>query len=404
MILVNKSLYNKCLILIMLLYILSSYLCQETLLPTKINSLLLYGFVAFSFVVILLMRGYVNYRFSRWYLIFFVYSSLSAMLMADNVFPTLYQMFVVLILTICFSVSIDCRTTLNLTAITFVVAAVLMGLLIILYNPSYLIVNLGELSGVRLGEEETGNANIFTALMMFSAVFASWLIFYHTNIVIRILCGLSLLLILYLMALSGGRKTIIAVVACLLYFIWKKCAKKKITAMISILIILCAIIYMMKNIPWLYDIIGYRFDGFFGFLSGTRESNVSSDDLRIDMIKNGLIGWTERPLFGHGLDSFKFFNRRTTGHMFYSHNNYVELLYDFGLVGFTLYYYFIYKTFDKLRTLPEEYSKYSVLGIGIILELLLFDFGGVSYYMNGNMIMLCIVSQIAYSSRLINSH
>ena len=160
----------------------------------------------------------------------------------------------------------------------------------------------------------------------------------------------------------------------------------------------------MKNIPWLYDIIGYRFDGFFGFLSGTRESNVSSDDLRIDMIKNGLIGWTERPLFGHGLDSFKFFNRRTTGHMFYSHNNYVELLYDFGLVGFTLYYYFIYKTFDKLRTLPEEYSKYSVLGIGIILELLLFDFGGVSYYMNGNMIMLCIVSQIAYSSRLINSH
>lgn len=402
----NKTLYSKCLVFIMLIYILTSYVCQETLLPTRINSLVLFGFVGLSFIGIVFRGGYFNYYFSRWYFLLLIFSFLSCALMSYNVFPTLYQMFVVFILTICFGVTLDSRTTLDLTAITYVCAAVLMGILIILYNPTYLLGNIGGLNGVRLGEEETGNANIFTALMMFSGVFASWLLMYHKSFIIRLFSCSALLFILYLMALSGGRKTVIAVIVCTTYFIWKKGSgnkKKKIAAIVIILAMLYVIMYMMKNIPWLYDVVGYRFDGLLGFLSGTGESNVSSDDLRLKMIKNGLLGWTERPILGHGLDSFKFFNRNTTGHMFYSHNNYVEMLYDFGLLGFILYYSFIYKIFKRLNTLPAEYSNYSVLAIGIIIELLLFDLGGVSYYMNGNMIMLCIVSIIAYSPRLINN-
>ena len=91
-----------------------------------------------------------------------------------------------------------------------------------------------------------------------------------------------------------------------------------------------------------------------------------------------------------------------TGHMFYSHNNYVEMLYDFGIIGFLFYYVFIYKLYIRLKKLPKEFETYSILGIGILLELLFFDIGGVAYYINGNMIMLCIASLIAYSPRLIN--
>lgn len=400
-----RNIKNKPLVLVFLLYIITSYVCQETLLPPKINSLFLLAFVGLAFCYRILKRNYVDKHFCIWYLVLFFYSLCSALLMSNNVFHTLYQMLVVLVLTSCFSVVISDRKTLQLTIIAYVISAVLMGILIMYYNPMYLIVNVSDLGGMRLGQEETGNANIFTALMMFSGVFASWLVLFNKNVILRLLSAFSLVLILYLMALSGGRKTIVAVVACTMFFVWKKggnSVRKKVLSLIIICIVLYSIIYMMMNITWLYDAVGYRFDGFISYVGGTGESNVTSDDLRKRMIEMGIQGWTENPIWGHGLDSFKFFNKDMTGHMFYSHNNYVEMLYDFGIIGFLFYYVFIYKLYIRLKTNPKEFETYSILGIGILLELLLFDIGGVAYYINGNMIMLCIASLIAYSPRLIN--
>ena len=400
-----RNIKNKPLVLVFLLYIITSYVCQETLLPSKINSLFLLVFVGLAFCYRIQKRNYVDKHFSIWYLILLLYSLFSALLMSNDVFYTLYQMLVVFVLTFCFGIVITNRKTLELTIVTYVISAVLMGILIMYYNPMYLIENVSGLGGMRLGQEETGNANIFTALMMFSGVFASWLILYNKNVILRVCSAFSLVLILYLMALSGGRKTIIAVVACTMFFVWKKGAysiKKKVFSLFVICIVLYSIVYMMMTIPWLYDVVGYRFDGLFSFVGGTGESNVTSDDLRKEMIEMGFQGWTEKPIFGHGLDSFKFFNKEMTGHMFYSHNNYVEMLYDFGIIGFLYYYIFIYKLYIRLKKLPKEFEIYSILGIGILLELLFFDIGGVAYYINGNMIMLCIVSLIAYSPRLIN--
>lgn len=402
-----NKIIDKPLVLVFLLYVISSYVCQETLLPPVINSLLLVAFVGTAISSCMFRANMLNMNFSKWYIILVLYALCSALLMTDNVFPTLYQMFVILILTFCYNVTISSKETLEITIVTYVVSAVVMGISIMYFNPIYLIGNIGGLDGTRLGGEETGNANIFTALMMFSGVFASWCTLYKKNIVLRIFSLLSLLLILYLMALSGGRKTIIALVACTLYFIWKKGGNsilKKTIAIVAICLTMYLILYLMMNVQWIYDVIGYRFDGLLGFLDGTGKSNVSSDELRKKMIEIGLQGWTERPIFGHGLDSFKFLNQKITGRMFYSHNNYVEMLYDFGLVGFVLYYSFIYKIYKRLTSLPEDYKIYSILGVGIIIELLLFDIGGVSYYTHGNMIMLCIATIISEAPKYFRNY
>lgn len=395
-----KNIKDKPLVVVFLLYVISSYICQETLLPPRINSLFLMAYVGLSFIYFFYRKEKINLHFSKWYIILVLYALCSALLMTNTVFSTLYQMFVVLVLTFCFSITITSEKTLELTLVTYMLSAVAMGMLIMYYNPIYLLGNVDNLNGERLGGEETGNANIFTALMMFSGVLASWLALYKRNIIIRVISALSLLLVLYLMALSGGRKTIIALVACLLFFIWKKSGnsiKKRIIALTMICLTMYFLLYLMMNVQWIYDVVGYRFDGILGFIGGTGESNVSSDDLRKKMILIGLQGWTERPIFGHGLDSFKFFNATVTGRMFYSHNNYVEMLYDFGLVGFVFYYAFIYRLYKRLISMPKEYSIYSILGIGIIIELLFFDIGGVAYYISGNMNMLCIATIISYA-------
>ena len=398
-----KNIKDVVLIVVFILYIITSYVCQETLLPTSINSLFLLAFLGTATLHFLLKPRSYKLNFSKWYLVFLLYALCSALLMKDNVFTTLYQMFVIFILTFSCTIAISSKNTLELTVIAYVVAAVALGILIIYHNPLYLLGNLNVVDGERLGTEETGNANIFTALMMFSGVFASWLALYKKNIFLRIFSLLSLLFILYLMALSGGRKTIVALIACTLYFVWKKGegnTKKRIIAIVAICMTTYLLSYMMMNVQWIYDVVGYRFEGMLGFLSGRGESNVSSDDLRKRMIEIGLQGWMEKPLFGHGLDSFKFHNAEITGRMFYSHNNYVELLYDFGLTGFILYYIFIYKVYKKLTFLPKEYEIYSILGIGIIIELLFFDIGGISYYTHQNMVMLCIATIIASSRKI----
>lgn len=401
-----RKIKAKPLVLVFLLYILSSYVCQETLLSPRINSLFLMAFVGLAAVYATVKYSCVDTHFCRWYLLFLMYSLCSASLMRENVFPTLYQMLVVLILTFCFCVVITSKETLELTVFIYILAAVCMGILIISYNPQYLIENIEGLDRVRLGEDETGNANIFSSLMMFSGVFASWQVLYKKNPILRIFSILSLVFILYLMALSGGRKTIIALIACTMFFIWKKSGhsgKKRVLSIVVICSLLYLLVYLTMNVPWLYDVVGNRFEGFFSFISGSDNGQVSSDSTRKKMIEIGFQEWTRRPIFGHGLDSFKFFNRMETGHMYYSHNNYVEMLYDFGLIGFLFYYIFVYKLYKKLVALPEEHKNYSILGIGILIELLVFDMGGVAYYMNGNMIMLCIVSLIAYSPFLFNN-
>lgn len=400
MIVTAKRAKDIILLLIFVLYIISSYVCQDALLPPKINSILLLVFVGISIFCFMIRAQSYDLNFSKWYSLYILYALVSALLMSNNVFPTLYQMFVILILTFCYSVVINSKDNLEITAVTYVISAVAMGVLIMYYNPVYLFGNINSLEGERLGTEETGNANIFTALMMFSGVFAAWLTLYHRHIVLRIFSLLSFLLILYLMALSGGRKTIIALLVCSLYFVWRKGRiKNKLIAIVSIISIMYLLLYLINNVQWIYDVVGYRFEGLLGFIGGTGESNVSSDDLRKRMMEIGLQGWLEKPIFGHGLDSFKFYNAKVTGHMFYSHNNYVEILYDFGIVGFALYYTFMYKLFKRLTLLPKEYELYSILGIGIIIELLIFDIGGVSYYAHSNMIMLCLATIISYSPK-----
>jgi O-antigen ligase len=54
---------------------------------------------------------------------------------------------------------------------------------------------------------------------------------------------------------------------------------------------------------------------------------------RAELIQFGLQMWRESPFWGHGNEAFRIQSGGT-----YSHNNYIELLANYGLIGFTLFY------------------------------------------------------------------
>jgi O-antigen ligase len=64
------------------------------------------------------------------------------------------------------------------------------------------------------------------------------------------------------------------------------------------------------------------------------EGRDRSGQTRLSMIVRGYELWQASPLWGYGIDQFRY----VSGFAKYSHNNYVELLVSFGMVGFLLYY------------------------------------------------------------------
>lgn len=379
------------LMLLLSLYVFFLYTAQETLLPTRIHSLVMYGFVGCTLAYVLLKNGgkiQVS-TYSIWYAALLILCAFSFLWATNMVSGAIYNMAVSLVITFCLITVLETPGKLDTCLRVFVLSADVMGILLIATGQL-----TGELSEDRLGQEVAGNANAFSALMMVAAVFAVWLLIYKSpKITDRLFNLASYLFILLMMALSGGRKTVIAVVACTFFFIVFKNGSKLHKVIKNMLIAIAAVALLynaMMTIPVLYEAIGQRFEGLFDFVGGGT-SSVSSDKIREKMIEIGLKKWLDRPLLGYGVDTFKYYNQVATGHFYYAHNNYVELLYDLGLVGFLLYYGYMLKLWRSLRKSRNRNSEYKMLGMGLILQLLIFDIGGVSYYAVLNQIILCIV-------------
>lgn len=109
-----------------------------------------------------------------------------------------------------------------------------------------------------------------------------------------------------------------------------------------------------------------RLEGTFEGQETNKRSNLMEDALRV---------WWQQPVFGHGIDQYRYVGNNTT----YSHNNYTELLADFGVVGLVLYYsifaLLLYRTVIGIA----RGSRSAWVVLAIIIAIVLMDVGRVSY-------------------------
>lgn len=361
----------------LLTYIFFSYTANEFLLPERLHSLAMWGFIACS---ILKIVGRADARISfndytRWYLAMVVLAFVSLSWAYDWSWGTLYQMLVALVITHCFLRELYSTNRVELCAKAFVFSAGVSVLMLLA---------TGQMFNVetRLGHSETSNANSFSAMYMMAGVLAAWLATYKKGKSKFLYWGLFASS-LWTMAMSGGRKTILALIMATVFcilFIETGGFIKNLFALIKILLLLLILYLVVMNVPILYDMIGHRFEALqMMLLNETQGSEVNSDNIRISMIEIGLEGWLASPLWGHGVDTFKYYNRETLGYFYYAHNNYVELLYDFGVLGFFLYYGFQAKILRKLFKGRQVNRSFRVLGMALGVMILVYDMGGISY-------------------------
>ena len=187
---------------------------------------------------------------------------------------------------------------------------------------------------------------------------------------------IAFVLVLIATVVSGSRKIIFVWFTFALLFLQYVGAKFRTSNAFRILLLLglpTFVYIIMANATVVFKPVQnlYVYERFQDTLTG----NESSANTREAMSLEGFELWKSSPIIGYGINQFR--NISSFGR--YSHNNYIELLVSFGVIGFGLYYSIVVVLGSRaIRGFLMGSPNAPLLGAAVIL-LLLWDVALVSY-------------------------
>lgn len=186
-----------------------------------------------------------------------------------------------------------------------------------------------------------------------------------------------------ILAACQSRKSILMLILGIIAVIFLKNINNKnwIKSFFKIIISLVILYFAIKFLLSLdiFSGMNKRLDGLFASFALEEMSVDSSTGLRLNYISIGLDYFLNRPFFGYGFASSGTILVRETSHNTYFHNNFVELLVNGGVVGFSLYYFnYVYLLYNliKLRRFSVKETDICII---VLIILLIMDFGIVSF-------------------------
>lgn len=248
-------------------------------------------------------------------------------------------------------------------------------------------------SWARMGSDFGYNANYVGIIGAYAGIFSGLNFFYY-----RKRYGLlQLALALVIVILSGSRTSLaILVIGVAFEFLCEIMMNqnwlKKLGLCVFCVILACFVLWLCFTVPLFYDMLGQRIETFILSLQGAQTSERSTN-IRISMISEGLEVFSRHPITGIGIGNSGAYSVYST----YFHNNYVEILADTGLIGFTVYYSFwfvmaIY-AIHSFRRLGKTNTLRRMLfcSIGLIMASLVGDIGHVSYYSENSLMVFPVL-------------
>ena len=190
----------------------------------------------------------------------------------------------------------------------------------------------------RLGTDTEINANMLSMLSVYAFIICLYRI--ESDKKGKLFFFIKMLLYIFIILLSGSRKGVIMIVAAV--FLVSIIGKKKRLFFNLLIATTAAIIlyFVLTKIDLFYNVIGYRLEDLFDFLS-TGSSKDYSIENRSELIERGLYYINLKPWTGFGYDCFKLVSgikSSSSQYYLYSHNNYIELLFSGGIFALVLYY------------------------------------------------------------------
>ena len=285
--------------------------------------------------------------FKIWFILFFCVCLISIPLaiVRSNSLNTMKTLVVLMIILFVMDEDIITKSDLEKYMKMYMIAAAIMMLYLVLFF------DLNNFQLAQRGMATTGMWN-GNDVGLKCAVFLIFFLYFfdsYRRISMRFLLLGGAVLALVLLYFTASRKALlIAVFGIALYYYFKH-PNKRFRNLLIILFGLYMLFQLVMNVPELYEVIGWRIEGMLSLVTGQGVAD-SSSLLRAQYIKVGLDAFKESPIIGYGIDNYRYINLRGTGHLTYSHNNFIDLLVGVGSIGFLVYYlYYVKLTFDFLR-------------------------------------------------------
>ena len=234
--------------------------------------------------------------------------------------------------------------------------------------------------GIRISSDYI-NSNVIGMNASFSVFITAYYMMFHKFKIKYILVIPALLATI----VSGSRKAFIILsvgimfllLFKMLYFKDNKSIREIGKTILLLFVTIVGLIYLNKINA--FALLISRMDQILLFLNGTDKTFHSLSD-RSALIDLGINAFHSSPLVGIGADCIGFVNGPYFGQdYYYSHNNFVEMLANGGIIGFCLYYYiYVYIIFSLIKYRDFHNKEYIVCVIFAALKIVL-DYAYVSY-------------------------
>lgn len=313
-----------------------------------------------------LRKGYFHVV-SVFFLLFFVYVYLSqywavAKPPSSDVITTLWRLDIPTVL--CLDICFDNKKRCNYLTWLFSISIFIYGAVAIATSPfsTWGTVLFGGVTNIQRNQASLLFVSCFSIMLwIYSAksnkvAFALSLIFFAMNLI------------------TGSRKGIIQAALVVCIFILLQDNSRKRWKYIWLGIVAIAIIaFAFVSSPYLQETYGERLLAIFDDSIDDSSKN-HRDSFRLLAYSY----WLKNPVWGNGADYFKVINYKYNGIMVYSHCNYAELLCNYGIVGFVLYY--VNYLLAILKSLKNKRNLYSKICLSTIIPMIVIEYGQVNYY------------------------
>ncbi len=189
---------------------------------------------------------------------------------------------------------------------------------------------------------------------------------------------------------SGAKAAIIPLAFVFIILIIGTSKSKKVLRrnliILGVAILLGAILAV--KVPLLYRVFGERFIELFKGLNDTEYDLHTSTGQRMAVTAEFKKHFGEHPIFGHGLYAFKDMpysqleEYKVDGVVNYRHihihNNFMEILFGFGIVGFILYYWL--PVYVLIKSFMSKNKQVIILVLSIMVSFLFIDLGLDMFY------------------------
>lgn len=239
---------------------------------------------------------------------------------------------------------------------------------------------------IRVGTE-VSHINTLGMSLAYGAVFS----FYYFYIEKKKWVLFFVITLTILSSFTGSRKAIIIIVIGIIGLLAQEFRFDKKRLFRHILVVLIAAI-ALSSLSY-FEMVLNRFDGILSLLNGESSSD-SSANIRFSMIVKGIDLFWQRPIIGSGLGTYRYYWSDNITARMYSHNNYIEILVNGGIVSFIVYYgNYIYLLF----AISKKKTQTSILLLTILSITMIVDFFVVSYYTKDIYIMIAIYYGYVYN-------